>query len=244
MPSDQKFAGNHGGLWFASLTLGIALIVCTVIASRTIVRVKGFGQTITVTGAAYKPIKSDYAIWEGWVNTSATALDAAYAELKRDRNIVEGYLQDKGFTPDTYEVGTVSIMKNYNRDQVMTGYTLRQSFRIELADIDRIADLAKDVSSLIEKGVQLDSYKPRYLFTGLDDLKIDMIRAATENAKLRAEQLAETTGRKVGAPTSARVGVFQIRPLHSQEVSGMGMSDVTSIEKEIVSTVHVSFLIE
>jgi hypothetical protein len=244
MPSDHGPNRNLSAIVPASVILSIALIICTILAGRTIVRVKGFGQTITVTGAAYKPIKSDYAIWEGWVNTSASTFDAAYAELKKDRQVVEEYLQGKDFASDTYEVGTVSIMKDYNRDQVVVGYTLRQSYRIELADIDRIANLAKDVSSLIEKGVQLDSYKPRYLFTGLNDLKIEMIRAATENAKLRAEQLAETTGRTVGAPTSARVGVFQIRPLHSQEVSGMGMSDVTSIEKEIVSTVHVSFLIE
>jgi hypothetical protein len=71
-----------------------------------------------------------------------------------------------------------------------------------------------------------------------------MIRAATENAKLRAEQLAESTGKKVGAPRSARVGVFQIRPLHSQEVSGYGINDLSSIEKEIVCTVHISFMIE
>lgn len=79
---------------------------------------------------------------------------------------------------------------------------------------------------------------------GLYTVKIEMIRAATENAKQRAQQLAEITGRKVGAPASARVGVFQIRPLNSQEVSDMGMSDERSIDKEIVSTVNVSFLFE
>lgn len=71
-----------------------------------------------------------------------------------------------------------------------------------------------------------------------------MIKAATENAQLRARQLAESTGRRIGAPTSARVGVFQIRPRNSQEVSDYGVNDVTSIEKEIVCTVQATFLIE
>jgi len=244
MPAHSGSNGNQGSLFMASVILGIALVVCTVIASKTFVRVKGFGQTIRVTGAAYKAIQSDYAIWEGWISTAAAVTEEAYRELKRDRETLEGFLQGKGFTPEQYEVGPVSIMQNYNREGIVTGYTLRQEFRIEMDDIERISTLAKTVSSVIEQGVQLDARPPQYLFTKLNDIKIEMIRAATENAQLRAQQLAETTGRKVGAPTSAGVGVFQIRPLHSQEVSGMGMSDVSSIDKEIVSTVHVDFLIE
>lgn len=244
MTQNDRETGARDGLFMASLILGLSLIVCTVLAGRTFVRVKGFGQTITVTGAAYKPIKSDYAIWEGWISATAPALEGAYSELSKDRAFLEAYLQEAGFAQGTYETGGVSIMRNYNRDGVPTDYVLRQMFRLELADIERITNLSKNISSLIEKGVELDARDPQYLFTGLNDLKLDMIRAATENAQQRAQQLAETTGRKVGAPTSAGVGIFQIRPLHSQEVSDMGMSDVSSIDKEIVSTVHVSFLIE
>jgi hypothetical protein len=228
----------------ASVILGIALIVCTVLAGRTVVKVKGFGQQITVTGAAYKPITSDYSIWEGTINAGAPTLEPAYREIARDLKTVESFLQDQGFTPEQYEIGTIQISKEYNRDRVLTGYTLRQTVTIELPDIARITKLAKQASALIERGVEFESRKPRYLYTELDALKLEMIKAATENAKLRAQQLAETTDREVGAPVSARVGVFQIRPRHSQEVSGMGLSDVWSIEKEIVSTVHVSFLIE
>jgi hypothetical protein len=244
MTHDDRPAGAREGLFIASLILGLSLIACTVIAGRTFVRVKGFGQTIAVTGAAYKPIKSNYAIWEGWISATAASPEGAYSQLSKDRALLEAYLQEAGFAQGTYEAGGVSIMRNYNRDGIATDYVLRQQFRLELADIGRITDLSKNISSLIEKGVELDSRDPQYLFTGLNDVKLDMIRAATENAQQRAQQLAETTGRKVGAPTSASVGIFQIRPLHSQEVSDMGMSDVSSIDKEIVSTVHVSFLIE
>lgn len=35
-------------------------------------------------GVAYKPIRSDYAIWEGWLTTTAPTLEPAYTTLKRD----------------------------------------------------------------------------------------------------------------------------------------------------------------
>ena len=228
----------------ASLILGLSLIICAVIGSRTLITVKGLGKTIRVTGAAVEPIRSDYAIWEGYVSVQTPQTESGYSKLKGDMQKVVGFMHDAGFSDDQYEIGTVNILRNYNRDNVLTGYTLSQSVKIELDDVERIARLAENASGLIEKGVMMESRHPRFLFTGLDTLKVEMIRRATENAKLRAEQLAESTGRKVGPPISAGVGVFQIRPLHSQEVSGYGISDETSIDKEIVSTVHIDFLIE
>jgi len=235
---------NNRGIVWASIALGVALIICAMLVGNTLVKVKGFGNTIRVTGAAYKPITSDYAIWDLSFGTTAPTLDAAYQTMKDDVATVETYLQENGLTEQQYSVNTVSVSRMYNRDGQPTDYRLWQQVRVELDDVNRIAELAKTSGQLIERGVELQSSNPRYLFTKLDSLKLEMIEKATVNAKERAERLAETTGREVGAPTSASVGVFQIRPLHSQEVSGMGMSDVSSIEKEIVSTVHVSFLFE
>lgn len=233
------------GRFAASIVLGIALVVSTFIGTQAFVKVKGFGQTISVTGSASKPIRSNRALWEGSIAVSAGTIEDAYARLKSDLAKTEAFLQQEGFQTGQYEVGTVQINKNFNRtDGTVTGYSLRQTIKIALDDVDRVTALSNRASSLIEAGIEFYSERPRYLFTGLDALKIEMIKAATENAKLRAEQLAQTTGREVGAPASARVGVFQIRPLNSQEVSDMGMSDVTAIDKEIISTVNVSFLFE
>ncbi len=235
---------NSIGLIISSVIIGLAVVVCTVVVSSTFVRVKGFGRTIAVTGAAFKQITSNFAVWEGTVTVQAPTLEAAYAEIKKDMEKVRVFMRGQGFRETDYEAGAVRIHKNYNRERVLVGYCLTQSIRVELDNVSRITNLARETSRLIEQGVEFSSGNPRYLFTKLDGLKIEMIKAATENAKLRAQQLAETTGKRVGAPTSARVGVFQIRPRYSQEVSGLGINDVTSIEKEIVSTVHMSFLIE
>ncbi len=235
---------KSNGLVTASLLIGIVLVICALIVRSTIIQVKGYGNTIAVTGAAFKPITSDFAVWQGEITVSAAELESAYAELKKDLLQVKEFLGNAGFSEGEYEVTNVNISKQYNRERVLTGYNLMQKVVLELDDVDRITKLAGETSSLIEKGVEFNSFPPRYLFTKLDELKLEMIKAATENSLLRAQQLAESTGKKVGAPTSARVGVFQIRPLHSQEVSSYGISDVSSVEKEIVCTVHMSYLIE
>lgn len=228
----------------ASVVIAVALIVCAIIGAGALVKVKGMGRTISVTGAAYQPIRSDYAIWQGVIAVQAPTLEPAYAKLTADLKKLTAFLKENGFDSSQYDISSVSLYRKYNRDGEETGFNVSQTVRIELADVDRIRTLAQDASSLIQQGVQIESRPPQYLFTGLDTLKIGMIEQATENARIRAEKLAQTAGSTVGPPTSASVGVFQIRPLHSQEVSGYGLSDVTSIEKEIVSTVHVNFLID
>ena len=224
--------------------LGIALVVCTLIARNAVLKARAYGSVITVTGAAVRPIRSDFAVWDGNLMASSTTLEAAYATLNQNGKALQQFLKSQGFADSAYQLGPVQIDRAMNREGMLTGYRLYQRVTLELADVDRVSQLAREASALIAKGVELTSQPPRYLFTGLENLKIEMIKAATENAKVRAQQLAETTGRKVGAPVSARVGVFQIRPRNSQEVSDYGINDVSSLDKEIVSTVSVAFQIE
>jgi len=243
----QHFQGtslHRYGLVMPSLIIALALVCCAIVASTTILRVKSRGQTIRVTGASFKPIRSDFAVWEAEVSVSDSSLTSAYKSLADDMEKVLAFLLDAGFGPGACELGTIRIGKKVNRERQVIGFDLSRIVRVELADVDRIGALSGEASTLIENGVRIQSRSPKYLCTNLDTLKIAMIRAATENAKLRAEELARSTGRAVGAPISARVGVFQIRPRYSQDVSGMGISDVSSVEKEIVSTVQVGFLIE
>jgi hypothetical protein len=224
--------------------IGLSLIIGTIIVSSAIIKIRGYGQTISVTGAAFKPITSDYAMWEASLQTTSADLVAGYAKLKKDLEELRAFLKDQGFGENDYQLGTVQINKSSERPDRPASFTLVQTVRFESPDVARLTALSQQASALIEKGIELMSRNPRYLCTKLENLKIEMIKATTENARLRADQLAQTTGRKVGAPSAARVGVFQIRPLNSQEVSDYGMSDVTAIEKEIVCTVQISFLIE
>ena len=226
------------------IIIGLALITCAVIVRNTIISVKGLGQTVQVTGAAFKPITSDFAIWEASIQTTSADVASGYVKMKRDLELTRAFLAENGFAESAYEIGAVQVNQNWDREGRPANYNLNQQIRISLAAVPRISTPGQATSPLLEKGVNLGYQNIRYIYTKLEDAKIEMIRAATENAKLRAEQLASTTGKSIGAPTSARVGVFQIRPLHSQEVSDYGLNDVSSIEKEIVCTVSISFLID
>lgn len=75
MTSEKRQSG--GETIAAALMLGIALIVCAFVVKSVLITVKGFGRTISVTGAASIPITSDFALWDGKLQASAATPENA-----------------------------------------------------------------------------------------------------------------------------------------------------------------------
>ena len=123
------------------------------------------------------------------------------------------------------------------------GYRLTQSFEIRSGDVDGITRLSQRATELINEGIPLVSPPPEYLYTRLADERVRMLAEATEDARARAEVIAKSAGSEIGPVRDARMGVFQITPRHSTEVSDYGINDVTSLEKDITAVVKVTFAV-
>ena len=82
---------------------------------------------------------------------------------------------------------------------------------------------------------------PEYSYTKLAEIRIALLEDATKDAKQRAEAIAKSTGVQVGAVRDARMGVFQITPRFSTEISDYGVNDVSSIEKDVTAVVRATF---
>jgi hypothetical protein len=119
-----------------------------------------------------------------------------------------------------------------------------QEVEIESKDVERVRDISLESTELIEQGVQFESLEPEYLYTKLDELKVEMLAKATENAKLRAENMARSAGNRIGFMRSAKMGVFQITPANSTDVSDSGVNDTSSLDKKVTAVVSVTFAIE
>jgi hypothetical protein len=107
-----------------------------------------------------------------------------------------------------------------------------------------MAKLAREANTLMMQGIPLTGSAPEYIYTELADIRIAMLGDATKDAKTRAERIAESVGASLGAVRSVHLGVFQVTTRNSTDVSSMGINDVSSIEKDITSVVHVTFGLE
>ena len=231
--------------------IAVATIASSVILSKGFLKVMKFTrEQIAVTGSAQKDIKSDYIVWTASFLKRGADSAAAYKQLKEDLVKVKKYLVAKGVDEKNilvYQVGTTTLYKKNekgNDTSDIQGYVLTQSIQIKSDAVDMITRLSMESTELIDQGVEFSSGAPEYYYTKLDELKIEMLAKATQNAKQRAENMTRATGNKIGLMRSAKMGVFQITPINSTDVSDWGVNDATSLEKKVTAVVTVSFAIE
>ncbi|MFZ5969753.1 MAG: SIMPL domain-containing protein [Bacillota bacterium] len=233
-----------------SFILSMALIVSSIIVTNGIIKVRGANHTLTVKGSAKKQITSDFVVWTGSFGAQSSDLSEAYKTLKESSEKVKKYLTDKGVREENIIFSSINtntmnrILPNGTYTNEIESYRLYQNVEIRSNDIEKITDISRKATDLINEGVEFQSYSPQYFYTKLADLKIDMIELATKDAKARAEKMLGTTGNKAGKLRSASVGIFQITPLYSEEISDYGINDTSSIEKEITSVVTCEFEVE
>lgn len=198
---------------------------------------------INVTGSGSTDFVSDLIVWEGTFSRFNTDLRQAYEDLNKDKAIVKSYLVEKGIDPahiifnsvQTQERNESQYQNGNFTGSVFVGYDLIQSVKIESSNVKQVENVSREITELLNKGVQFNSTPPRYYYTKLADLKIKMISQATEDAKLRAEKIAINSGGKLGQLKSAEMGVFQIIGQNSGEDFTWGGAFNTKDKKKTAS---------
>ncbi len=233
------------------ICIAAATIVSSIILSQGFMKIMKFTrEQINVTGSAQKEIKSDYIVWKGTVIKREVDLKTAYKNLREDLEKTKQYLLSKGIKENELIISQIATETVYKKNEKgnntndIEGYRLSQNVEIRSNDVEKITGISRESTELIDQGIQVESQAPEYFYTKLDELKLEMLAKATENAKQRAANMAKATGNKIGFMRSARMGVFQITPVTSTDVSDWGMNDTTSLDKKVMAVVTVSFAIE
>jgi len=238
------------------LLISLAIIVCTIIVCITYlnrypsnnnghIEVKGMGQT---------NFDSDLIVWEGSFKKDNTSLKDAYVGIANDKLIVYEFLKTKGVDDSEIVFGPVSTNEEsrtlYSDEgkvigEEFIGYVLSQQVSIESNNVEKIEKVSRQVTEVLNNGVQFYSYSPRYYFTNLADLKIDLISKATEDARLRAINIVNRSGAELGDLITAEMGILQIIGQNSDESYSWGGAFNTSSKKKTASiTMDLRYVVE
>ena len=228
-----------------------ATIFSTVILSKGLMKIKKFtNEVIAVTGYAEKKITSDYIVWNSEFSRRDYKMTDAFKKLKEDLKEVKKYLFSKGIKDNEIKISQIDTKVIYKKNEKgyatseIEGYRLSQGVEVRSHDVKKIDSIARQSTELINQGIEFISGSPQYFYTKLSQLKIDMLGEATDNAKKRAQKMALSTGNKIGLIRSAKMGIFQINPVNSYDISWYGNNDTSSLEKKVMAVVSVDFSIE
>lgn len=225
------------------LLLALGLIISVSLGTSNVSNDK-----ISVTGSAFKIVESDSARMEFEIETKKPNKQLAYNFVKTQMPVVKKYLEDKGITDVemkaingyyTYKYGA-----NGNITNDVAYYTLSQPIVIKSNDVKKIKEISSDIQNLLNQGIDINIMSTEYFYSKLGDLKVELLEDATKDAKARAAAMLKATHNRPGKIQSVNMGVYQITPVDSTNVSDMGINDTSTIEKKVTAVANVVFRIK
>ena len=233
---------------FQTLIVGI-VVSLAMLVGISIVTTSISQNIITVTGSAYEVVKSDSGTLEFEINVKSQTKQESYKEMQRQIAVVKSYLTKKNIK--NIDVKTINGYYVYKRDSrtgydtgVIDYYNMSQPVKIASDNVELIQNLSTDISSLVNDGIDINVFAPSYNYSKLGDLKVSLLEKASIDAKNRASSMLKPTHNKISKITSVRMGVYQITPEDSTNVSDGGINDTSTIYKKVTAVANVSFKIK
>lgn len=239
-----------------ALIAGACAVVCVSILAGSFVGYKksAGGSGITATGSASCDFESDLIVWRGSFSTYGETTRSAYAQIKKNAETTRRYLLENGIKEEEMTFSAVSISTHYTQmfdedgdyaGEYADGYDLYQEVSVTSNNVDKVEKISRDVTELIESGVEFASGSPEYYYTRLDELKLELIEEATRNAKQRIDIMSHGSGGREGKLLTASLGVFQITAQNSNtEYSYGGNFDTSSRYKTATITVKLNYAVQ
>jgi hypothetical protein len=239
--------GKNNKIIYFGIIVGACFIIGILIFSMFFYKTRAQENTMWVTGSVKQQVTSDIAKFSASFsrNMPADDLKSGYSQMKRDEDIVKQFFKEAGFNEDSMSISPVYMDAPFMYDpNAAKEYILRQYVEIQSDEVQKLTDLSKNIQKLVDEGVIFSISNLQYFISNLPELRINLLADAVKDAKARAQKIAEGTDKKIGTIKTANMGVVQVLPVNSTEVSDYGAYDTGTIEKEVMITVTVLFTLE
>ena len=200
------------------------------------VTVKEMERTVSVRGLSEREVKADKVICPFAYKIGGNDLQQLYTYIEQKNDIIIEFLKAAGM--DEAEI-TVSAPKGvdtrteWSGSQNQYNYIITSVVTVCTDKVDTIVKLQSQQGELLQKGIATTNnweYQTVYSFTGLNEIKPEMIEVATKNARETAEKFAADSNSKLGNIKRAIQGQFSITDRDSNTPYMKNVRVVTSVD--------------
>lgn len=175
-------------------------------------------RTVEVRGLAEREVPANHVTWPIVFSMTGNQLPDVYASVNTTNATVVKFLKDNGLSDKEISVGAPKMTDNSDNYNYKPGITPRYSITsvvtVSSDQVDKVRGLILRQGDLLSMGipVQAQDYSNSisYDFTGLNDIKPEMIAEATRNAREAAKKFSDDSDSELGKIKSARQGQFTI----------------------------------
>lgn len=235
-----------------SALIALGLVIAGYFVSTTLYKAKFASNTVTVRGFAERDAKADLALWQISFSVTGDILSEVYQRNTDAENSINTFLGKKGFKKEDISAGKIGVTDlladQYRSQNITSGrYIIKNTITVRSAQVELIDASSRELNDLIQQGIVLSSNNVDYQYTKLNDVKTEMLREATQNARAAAQQFANDAGSKVGSIQSASQGYFSITSRDAQNDSSSEGSSVerqSTIDKKVRVVVTLTYYLD
>lgn len=231
----------------AAVIVGVAIAGAGWFVGNGIANMRSLDRYVTVKGLAEQDVQADRAVWPITFVATDDVLQTAQAKIESDTKTLIDFLASHGISKEMTELQNLQVTdqlaQSYRSGPIESRYIVNQTIQVRTDDVKAVVAASQDIGKLLQGGIVLggQGYNPgpSYMFTGLNDVKPEMIAAATANAREAAAQFAADSGGQLGGIRRATQGLFQILAADGAP----NMNEASQINKTVRVVTTMEYLI-
>ena len=246
---------NHHGTVYgtvrilgAAAILAAAFVVGAYFIGTGVEHIRSYERFVTVKGLAERHVVADRAVWVIMFTATDDDLETAQRKIESDTAAVRRFVTGHGIPTSEIEVQKLDVIDQlaqpYHYGPIDSRFIIRQVLLIRTGNVDAVRLATQEIGDLIAAGVVLGGeggyHGPSYRFTGLNEIKHEMIAEATAAARRSADQFAADSGSRIGSIRRANQGVFQILPADN----AYNIDEASQINKTVRAVVTLEYFLE
>ena len=203
-----------------SLILAAGIAIMGNALSNGIVEYKDMDRTVTVKGLCEREVMADKVTCSLMYKELGNDPSQIYDLLEQKNNKVVAFLKSSGIKSQDISINPPVITDrqadNYGNEIMTYRYKATSVITVTSNEVEKVRKLLTKQSQLMKQGIALVSNEYGntnsviYEYTGLNKIKPEMIKEATENARATAQKFADDSDSKLGKIRTAQQGQFSI----------------------------------
>lgn len=202
-----------------AIVLAIAIIAGGYFIGSGIENFKRLDHKVTVKGLSEREVPANKVTWPLLYKELGNDPSAMYELIEQKNRVVVSFLKSAGITDSEISINPPTISDrqadNYGNEIMNYRYKATCVITVTSTNVDKVRQLMNRQSELMKQGIALVSEEyggnsVRYDFTGLTDIKPEMVQEALKNARATAEQFAKDADTRLGGIITASQGQFSI----------------------------------
>ena len=201
-----------------AIILAIGMLIMGYFIKNGLDTFAGKDRVVTVKGLAEMEVPANKVTWPLMYKEVGNDLPALYNKINNTNQTIVTFLKQKGITEQEISINAPELIDlqadRYNSNPIQFRYNITTVITVTSDKVELVRNLIKEQSELLKQGIAIAGgdyrYNVSYEFTGLNDIKPQMIEDATKNARAAAEKFAKDSDSKLGKIKSASQGQFTI----------------------------------